>query len=463
MSALEGAIATTRFSMGARPGEIAAASGDPRGWLKAQITSTAAIVPQSDLLPARDIISTRLALYEGRRGKTAEPFSREEFRAATELQRESLKAEGDARLAHAASTRDGFAERWARFWGNHFTVAVRDVSTTGLVGPFEREAIRPHVFGPFVNLLKQATFHPGMLIYLDAFRSIGPSTKAGQNRNAGFNENLAREIMELHTLGVGSGYTQDDIVAFAKALTGWSIEGMAQSFIASARPAAAPRAADGDAVFLPGLHEPGPRDVLGKRYAEDGAGQAGAILADLARHPATARHIATKLARHFVSDDPPLTAVAKLEAAYNKSDGDLAVLARAVIDLDEAWNPAQKKFKTPEEMLVSILRAAEVRLGGRAQVRTGFGALAQRTFGAPSPAGWEDTTAAWASPDSIGKRLEWANALSRRMEPGLSPGAFLDHSLGVLAQAHTRTTVAQAESAKQGFTLAIMSPEFQRR
>lgn len=390
--------------------------------------------------------------------------------------REGLQKEIEARGRHAATTTRPFAERWSRFWANHFTVAARNAQIIGLVGPFEREAIRPYVFSSFQTLLGHATFHPGMLVYLDANRSIGPSTQAAQRRNAGLNENLAREIMELHTLGVGSGYTQADIIEFAKALTGWTIGGPQSARLAGlggpGRPGAQ-RALQqvreemveqaGDTVFSEPLHEPGSRAVLGKKYGGAGKQQAAMILDDLALHAATAHHIATKLVRHFVADHPPAGAVAKIETAFKKSGGNLATVADAVIDLDEAWADQPQKFKTPEELLVSVARATGPETAFGRDQRQVYQSLAQQPFSAPSPAGWPDDTASWSGSDAIKKRLEWANSVSRRMARGETPSQFLDRALGPIASAKTRQAVARAESAEQGFTLALMSPEFQRR
>lgn len=485
MSQLQAAIAATRFGMGARPGEIKGATSDPRGWLKAQIRTDAAIIPGADLLSIKQVLEARQDAYSG--AGMAPPGAQGQGGVRTEAQqkiqqqiqreaREGLQQEVEARSRHAATTADSFAERWLRFWANHFTVAARNAQTIGVVGPFEREAIRPHVFGRFSLLLGHASFHPGMLIYLDAVRSIGPSTMAAERRDAGLNENLAREILELHTLGVGSGYTQADIIEFAKALTGWTIASPQTARLAGAggqgrnrqrgrqQQASTELAREaGETVFIGALHEPGARTVLGKSYASPAQQQAASILDDLARHPATAKHVATKLARHFVSDAPPASAIAKLETAFLKSGGDLSALANAVVDLDEAWGETPQKFKTPEELLVSAARAAGAQATFGGAQRQVYTSLAQQPFGAPSPAGWPDETAFWSGSDAIKKRLEWANSVSRRMARGETPTQFLNRALGDIASEKTRQAVARAESAEQGFTIALMSPEFQRR
>jgi uncharacterized protein (DUF1800 family) len=474
MSKLLGAIAATRFGLGARAGEIADAASDPRGWLAQQVRPDAAILPAGDLKSTQQVFAARVAdapMAGPRQAADGDDAAQRERRQQIQRDaREGLQGEIEARMRHASATPDSFAERWLRFWSNHFTVAARGVQTIGLVGPYEREAIRPHVFGSFASLLGHAVLHPGMLVYLDAVRSIGPSTQAAQRRDAGLNENLAREVFELHTMGVGSGYSQADIVEFAKALTGWTVSGPQTARLAAAgrgqrrRAQVQDMAAEpGNVVFADPLHEPGARAVLGKQYGDNGQQQAAAILDDLALHPATARHVATKLARHFVADEPPASAVAKLERAFRDSRGDLSALARAVINLDEAWAPEQQKFKTPEELLVSATRAVGSQAAFGDPQRQVYVSLAQAPFSAPSPAGWPDDAATWSGADAIKKRLEWANASARRMARGASPLDFLDAALGDLASARTRQAISRAESAEQGFTLALMAPEFQRR
>lgn len=481
MSRLEAAIAVTRFGMGARRGEIADAISDPRGWLKAQIRAEAALIRPDGLLSTEQVFAARLqdAGGVGRFGLGMAPAvdqtpNAEQARALQQrIQRETregLAREVEARARHGASTPDSFAERWARFWANHFTVAARNAQLVGLVGPYEREAIRPNVFGSFSTLLAGAVFHPAMLVYLDANRSIGPSTEAARRRGAGLNENLAREILELHTLGVGSGYTQTDIVEFARALTGWTVGGpqAARTAGAGMRPATRRSIAEqtmtpGRAAFLAPLHEPGTRTLLGSTYNDEGETQAARILDDLAVHPATARHLATKLVRHFVADAPPEAAVARIERTFTTTRGDLARAAAALIDLDEAWRTEARKFKTPDELLVSAARAAGEEAAFGRDVRIAYQSLAQRPFSAPAPSGWPDEASAWSGGDAMVKRLEWANAVARRLSRDLSPSGLLDVALGDLASIRTREAVARAETAEQGVTLALMSPEFQRR
>jgi uncharacterized protein (DUF1800 family) len=270
-----------------------------------------------------------------------------ERRAARKPLEDGVRDEILARTGLAAATDAPFRERWALFWANHFTVSTAKPATAVLAGPFEREAIRPHVFGRFEDLLVAASTHPGMLIYQDQARSAGTDSPAGGRRNAGLNENLARESLELHTVGGDAGYTQADVTEFARALTGYSVSVERDG-----------AQAVGETLFRPNLHEPGERIVMGRRSTQSGAAQARTILADLAASPHTADHLACKLAVHFVSDTPPPALVARLRSSYLTSGGDLAAVAHALIDAPEAWEGASTKFKRPSEFLVSSYRAS---------------------------------------------------------------------------------------------------------
>jgi uncharacterized protein (DUF1800 family) len=247
------------------------------------------------------------------------------------------------RIRNAVATDTPFVERMVHFWANHFAISVDKMELVGLGGLMEFEAIRPHVLGRFEDMLLAVEQHPAMLLYLDQAQSVGPDSTVGTraNRNGrksvGLNENLAREIMELHTLGVRSGYTQADVTEFARAMTGWTVTGIGRGGLP--KPLTDPLPV-GSFVFAPTLHQPGERTILGKRYNQEGEAQARAVLADFARSPATAHHIATKLARHVVADDPPPSLVNRLARAYHGSQGDLPTLYRALIEAKEAWKPA---------------------------------------------------------------------------------------------------------------------------
>jgi uncharacterized protein (DUF1800 family) len=359
-----------------------------------------------------------------------------------------LQKEAQVRFEAATAAPVGFVERLVWFWSNHFCVSADKI--VAMVGPYEREAIRPHVLGRFADLLQAVESHPAMLFYLDNVESIGPNSIAGIDRDKGLNENLARETLELHTLGVRSGYSQADVTNFAKVLTGWT-------WLPPREPLHG-----GDFVYDKLLHEPGPQTVLGKSYADTGVAQGRAVLADLARHPATARHIAEKLARHFVADEPPPALVGKLEKAFRDSDGNLKQVAKTLVTADEAWTPQRTKLKRPSEWIVSALRAAGAPSAVPAPRLMGAQAqLGEALWRPPAPNGYSDIEAAWM--DGIPHRLDIANEFAGRVANQLDPLALLDDSLGPLASAQTRQTVARAESRTQAVALLLMAPEFLRR
>ncbi|HZC15903.1 MAG TPA: DUF1800 family protein [Caulobacteraceae bacterium] len=464
---LKASIAVTRFGLGARPGQIAAARPDPVAYLKAQIQPSGADQPVGNFETSAESLGDLRQLQMNRREAkmSADPDAADPVKAAQKLIRQGAGGEFIARAALASQTDAGFRERWALFWANHFTVGQKNLQTVVLVGPFEREAIRPHVFGRFEDLLAASSSHPGMLIYLDQAQSIGPDSQFASLARTGLipalkdlgglNENLAREIMELHTLGVGSGYTQADVTEFARALTGWSIVGFKEHRFGQV-------GEPGQFTFRPGAHEPGVRHILGKAYPQGGIDQGHAVLADLAANPATAHHIATKIATHFVADDPPPALVARLEHSFNSTGGQLDKLAETLIDSPEAWDPRQRKFKTPYEFLVSGYRAAGLSPGVEiAPVLTGLG---QKPFSAPSPKGWAEDAQAWASPDGIVKRMDWSEGFSAKVVPAdAQPMQIAQNTLGAQLTPATATAISHAESRTEAFSILLMSPEFQRR
>jgi len=296
-----------------------------------------------------------------------------------------------------------------------------------------------------------------MLVYLDQPRSIGPNSLAGARRaeagkTAGLNENLAREILELHTVGIDAGYTQADVTEFARALTGWSI-GLPDD----------PRGGAGQFVFRPGAHQPGSRTILGKRYDEDGEAQARAVLRDLAANTRTARHLATKIARHFVADDPPPSLVARLEASWRGSGGRLDAVAKALITAPETWAHPPSKFKTPYEFLVSAWRAAGTAPVGVADFAPALAAMGQKPFSAPWPKGWADETDAWCAPDAVIKRMDWSETFAARAIGDRDPAQLAQAALGARLTPLSAKTIAGAETRAEGLSILLMSPEFQRR
>ena len=363
------------------------------------------------------------------------------------LPRQIFLDEARARIGAAVNCEIGFVERLVWFWSNHFCVSF---DSTVMAGAYEREAIRPYVLGRFADMLLAAESHPAMLLYLDNAQSIGPNSVAGINRDRGLNENLAREILELHTLGVRTVYTQADVTNFAKVITGWTI-----------LPTVDNPDHGGEFVFNKRLHEPSPQTLIGKTYPDTGVEQGRAVLADLARHPATARHVATKLARHFIADDPPPAVVERLTQRFLDTDGDLKEVAKTLVSAPESWAPEQVKVKRPGEWLAAARRAAGRRRPNIEGMTRQQALLGEPLWRPPAPKGFSDDNAAWY--DGLTLRLESANAFAQVVAPDVEPKEVVDVALGPLATEETRLAVARAESKTQALTLLVMAPEFQRR
>ena len=482
---LQGAIALTRFGMGARPGEIDAVAGDAKGWLRAQARPERVPRPAGEFPSIQDRLAA-IGEYRQRVQEIMRPADAPAAYAMAPAQpmapapamaaddngipasvRQSARAlltqTGQEYLASfqlAASTPNGFAERWVRFWWNHFAIAISKIVVAPVAGSFERDAIRAHAFGRFDEMLVAVESSPAMLLYLDQAQSVGPNSPVGQRRReAGLNENLAREILELHTVGADAGYTQADVTEFAKALTGWSIR----------QPNLPPRlytgAIDGPNGFtwVPAIHEPGTRRIMGRSYQQRGGDQTLAILSDLAAHPATGRKVARQLAVHFHSDTPPASLIERLEAAWIRDGRRLDSLALALIDAPEMWEAEPRKFKRPEEFLVSAYRALGLAPQRIEQLRPTRIALGQPAWAPPSPEGWPDEAAAWAAPDAVIKRLTWAQRYAELVVRDQSPVALAESALGPRLTDQTRSAVRRAEDRAEAVAILLMSPEFQRR
>jgi uncharacterized protein (DUF1800 family) len=339
------------------------------------------------------------------------------------------------------------------FWSNHFCISAGKGELARMwAGSFEREAIRPHVLGRFADMLKAVEQHPAMLFFLDNQQSLGPNSRAGQNRHRGLNENLAREIMELHTLGVGGGYTQEDVTSLARIITGWTFAGRKAQL-----------GTPGSFAFNANAHEPGPQVLLGKTYAAGGVEQGEAALSDIARHPSTAKFVATKFVRHFVADDPPPALVAHLQEVFTRSDGDLKVLAMALIDSDAAWTAPLAKVRSPYEYLVAIGRLL-MRLPDDPGIYLGgLNVLGQPLWTPSGPNGFPDTNAAWAAPEGMKLRLDIAAQAASRAGNNFDPRDLLEFAFADAVSDDTRRTIDRAESRQQAMALLFMSPEFQRR
>jgi len=460
------AIAAHRFGLG--EADLSTVGADVVGWLRAQVGPADPQRPVADAGDAEALadVSTGLRLQLAARGQNAE---------GEQALRAGIRADQRARLATAIATPRPFAERLAIFWCNHFTVSLAKGPVRGLVGAFEREAIRPHVAGRFVDLLRASTTHPAMLRYLDNHLSAGPDSRivqrlarrreaAAQDEDApaairlprltGLNENLAREVLELHTLGAAhaagtygpwGGYAQADVTALAAVLTGWRGP-----------------APEGD-LFQPDWHQPGRKTVLGRQFEPGPQGLDDAV-SMLARHPSTARFIATKLARHFVADDPPAALVDRLARAFTDSDGQLPRVYEALLTAPEAWQPVAAKLKTPEEFVLSAARL--LRLDARLLRRMpdgGLGALGQRLHAPPSPAGWPDRAEDWLGPEALWQRVEWSGRIAERLGGQVDARGLAQASLGPLLSGGTRQQLDRAADGAQALALLLMAPEFQRR
>jgi uncharacterized protein (DUF1800 family) len=460
---IEAAVAAHRFGLGEASLDVIA--GDPQAWLAAQI-GPADTARGDGLLGTAQAIELVHAEAEKRRAARNPPPGITAEQVLAGHYRETIVADARSRLLTASVTQRPFAERLHLFWTNHFAVSAAKGSTRGLVGSFERDAIRPNIAGSFESLLWASSTHPAMLRYLDNHLSAGPRSRVVARaarraelmqegpRVTGLNENLAREILELHTLGVNGGYGQADVTAFAALLTGWRIGNAAGGPATAALP------------FDPAWHEPGRKSVLGRSYPE-GPDALRRVLADLAQHPSTARFLATKLARHFVADDPPPALVDRLAAAYIRSGGQLGDVYRELLRSPEAWTPQPAKLKTPEEFVLSsarLLASGERNTPRNPLVNNaGLTALGQRPQSPPSPAGWPDRAEDWLGPEAVWKRVEWSHRVGDRLGRWVDARELARTSLGPLMSPASLQQIERAADGSQALALLLMAPEFQRR
>ena len=498
--------AFNRFGLGARPGDLAKIGSDPRGALKAELQPDKALI-SPEQAEAAGLLGTAANVQTSYAAQEARKLAREQMRAEVTAAQMSAgnmmpsntsaappsarpetpgavgvsmapadqtvaptadgkpkpqqpqpegriyRAEALARFTMARDAEIGLVERLVAFWSNHFCVSVvKGEVVRATAGSFEREAIRPYVLGRFADMLLAVEHHPAMLFYLDNAQSVGPDSRAGQNRKRGLNENLAREIMELHTLGVDGGYTQADVTSLARVITGWTFAGREGRI-----------GEPGTFVFNANTHEPGDQMVVGHAYLGGGFGQGEAALNDIARNPATAHHIATKLVRHFIADDPPPAAVERIATVFRNRDGDLRAVTLALIDLPEAWSAPATKMRNPYEFLVAAGRLLGLPLTDPGPALGALRALAMPLWEPPGPNGFPDTAADWASPEGLKLRLDVAAQIAHGFKGSEDPLALIEAAAGPALSTETREAVSRAESREQGIALALMSPEFQRR
>lgn len=463
---IETVIAANRFGLGAKPGELQKIDKDPKGWLLNQLAGPSRLPAEIRRLP--DTATVLLEVQEVRemqrkvkRAADDEPAPDVVRKFGSVVRRHYLE-QADAKFRVATGTDLPFHERLVNFWANHFAVSADKQPVSALAGLFENEAIRPNLTGTFFELLLAAEQHPTMILYLDNQRSIGPNSTLARRANRrrsdqqfGLNENLAREILELHTLGVDGGYSQQDVTTFAKVITGWSIGGGDNRRFAEGTP--------GTFEFRENIHEPGGQSVLGKRYNQNGISQGEAVLRDLATHASTACFIASKLVRHFVADDPSPELVNRVADVFLTTDGDLPSVHAALVNASDPWQTTFAKYKTPQEFVISAFRAFDrVPANGRFVVGA-LDLMGQTPFRPGSPAGWPDTAAHWGGADSLYKRIQWSNTVAHYAGSRVNPLQLAVSVLGPALGDHTRTSITRAESAGQGITLFLASPEFQRR
>jgi uncharacterized protein (DUF1800 family) len=444
------AQAAIRFGLGNMPGQVQ--ESDSRGALKAQLLGP-------DPGQAAGAFDGLPAGIDGVDAIRADAMARRALLAAgtplpgnfTSQAHALYFADVAAQMGWAATTTASFRERLVWFWANHFTVSILQGETAPLVGAMIREAIRPHVNGNFTDMVLAVERHPAMLRYLANENSIGPDSTAGVKTAGGLNENLGRECMELHTVGLRAGYTQADVTNMAKILTGWSVAGTA---------------GDGDATgfkYKPNTHEPGPQTVLGRGF--DGGEQAGIdALTFLASYPTTHQLLAEKLVTHFVADEPPPQAVAHITNTLRDTGGDLGAASAALVDLPQAWVPLTK-LKTPVEYVMSVVRAAPP---ADDQPPVNFLAtlnqLGQPLWSAPLPNGWPDQAADWDGSDAIMTRINWVFDYAGRLgDGGAEPSDIAGVALGGLLRPATAQAIAAAGSRREAVTMLFTAPEFQRR
>jgi uncharacterized protein (DUF1800 family) len=491
-------VALNRFGFGARggaSGDIVNAASDPRGYVKAELSRPNGVLLELPGLQSTPLLGQAMFAYQDETkaardaaakvaaappaADPARPAMAGETMAMTaaapaaaptmtvqpdapkppaapaplNVIQKTFRNEALARIQRATMAECGFVERLVVFWSNHFCISAGKGEPARIwAGSFEREAIRPHVLGRFADMLKAVEQHPAMLFFLDNQQSIGPQSKAGQNGKRGLNENLAREIMELHTLGVGSGYSQDDVTTLARIITGWTFAGRDGKI-----------GTPGSFAFNVNAHQPGPQLLLGRTYDDNGVLQGEAALADIARHPATAKFIARKFAAHFVADAPPPALVSKLEASFRNTDGDLRALSLALLDSEEAWRAPLTKVRSPYEYLIATGRLLGRIPDNPNAVIGSLNTLGQPLWTPPGPNGFPDSNAAWAAPEGMKLRLDIAAQVSSKIADSIDARELLDVLAGDAASNETRQTVARAETRQQALALLLMSPEFQRR
>ena len=416
-----------RLTFGPRPGEVEALSKGGNGaltaWLEAQMNP--APEPQLDAwiskafpsqamsigqlqaaFPRPDLVAKAKGLDPG-----APDFRKKLGDLIPPSQRPARIEEEQAgqKLVRAIESRNQLQEVLVDFWFNHFNVDESKGLDRWLVPSYERDAIRPHVFGKFRDLLEAVAWHPAMLFYLDNWLSVkeGLQLPRQPGKRGGLNENYGRELMELHTLGVDGGYTQADVTQVARCFTGWSIQDPQEG--------ASP-------IFRARAHDNAPKSVMGVAITAGGREDGERVLDLLASSPVTARHLATLLCRRFLSDDPPASAVDRVAKAYLRTNGDLRVVYEALFTSPEFWSRVAlgAKVKTPFEFVVSSIRALDGHVDDPLPIAGTVARMGEPLYHCQPPTGYKDTADAWVSTGALVERLRFAVALAKRQVPGVA-------------------------------------------
>lgn len=496
MSLAFSTMAALRFGTGFRPQQVPPASVEE---LLAQLPAgrgETLLFPHGGLGAARRRIVEAADKQDAlkRANKTADEATKRVNRKRLMVEINTHLGEDEhARFMQAVLSPNGFNERLATFWLNHFSVSSIKAQFMRLLVPvYEAEAIRPNIGGRFADLVKAAVLHPAMLIYLDQVKSFGPNSPQGLKRKLGLNENLGRELLELHTLGAGSGYSQGDVRNAAFVLTGMTVDRRSYR-----------------ARYAVKIAEPGARDVLGTTYGGRGRGLPDilALIEDLAAAPATRDHVCRKIAGHFLADTPPPEVVRAMTSAWEDEDGDLTAVYAAMLRHPKSWDDEGQKAKPPFDYIVSGLRAlsatqedlqdgglAKPRMMAQAADRDAMEAMAtmpaaagksadlamptlrvnpltvqaaarlgQPLWRPPSPAGFEDNFSTWIAGGPLADRIAWARLAAARLGGDRDPRDFLQAALRDAARQDTIDIVSRAPSRQMGLSLVLASPEFNRR
>lgn len=449
---IQAVIATNRFGLGAKPNEILSAQKSPKNWLLEQLNNDPSL-PFDKNLPTSNEIMAAIAQYrklKQRQKKNIDELSEQDNEQLAKLQKYPRQAHQKLSidtLMQAITSSNSLNWRLLDFFSNHFSVSAQGQLMTALAPTLEREAIAPNILGNFEDMLLAVVKHPAMLVYLNNERSFGPQSKLGK-RGKGLNENLAREILELHTLGVNGGYSQSDVTELAKGITGWGIPNPLKEKFEGFK-------------YRDTGHEPNTRKLLGQSFKDEGVKQGEKMLQYIAQHPSTASYVCLKLARHFISDNPPESLVKKMVKRWNSTNGKIKDVIIEMINAEESWSEASLKFKTPREFIISTYRGlGQKKIKGK-QLLYALNVLGQQPFSAGSPAGYSDYQQDWNGASAIMARIELAAQFASRRKPNAEK--VMKNTLYESVSELTYKTVLRAESRQQAFTLLLMSPEFQRR